>query len=143
MTFKLPNLITSADKWLSEDAESTYGLISDMFNHYRRSFPRLDIYAKDSEYLVDADLPGVDQKDVEITLDDNILTIKGKKETSSERKEKDYYTHERFVGTFQRSITLPSDIKEQDIDASFENGVLHIRIPKNGAKNVKKIEIKS
>jgi HSP20 family protein len=88
------------------------------------------------------DLPGLSKKDVEIDIDNNILVIKGNKELEKEHKDSRYYTRERFYGAFQRSFSLPTGIKESEIDASFKDGVLTVKIPKKEASHMKTIQIK-
>lgn len=129
--FNLPNLAKFKD---DSTWSSHYGLLDNILDHYGKLFPRLDLSEQDTAYLLDVDLPGMEQKNIEIKLADDKLTIKGKKETTSDQKDTNYYRQERFVGTFARSITLPNDIKRDDISASFKAGVLHITIPKNGIK---------
>jgi len=103
--------------------------------------PRIDISETDSEYKIEAELPGINQKEIDVKIDNNILTIKGKKEDIKEEKEKNYHLRERYYGAFQRSISLPNNIEPEKIKASFENGVLNISVPKSDNRTPKKIEI--
>ena len=103
--------------------------------------PRIDISETDAAYKIEAELPGINQKDIDVKIDNNILTIKGKKEDIKEEKEKNYHLRERYYGAFQRSISLPNNIEPEKIKASFENGVLNISVPKNDKRTPKKIEI--
>jgi HSP20 family protein len=103
--------------------------------------PRIDISETDSEYKIEAELPGINQKEIDVKIDNNILTIKGKKEDIKEEKEKNYHLRERYYGAFQRSISLPNNIDPEKIKASFENGVLNISVPKSDKRTPKKIEI--
>lgn len=103
--------------------------------------PRIDISETDSEYKIEAELPGINQKEIDVKIDNNILTIKGKKEDVKEEKEKNYHLRERYYGAFQRSISLPNNIEPEKIKASFENGVLNISVPKSDKRTPKKIEI--
>lgn len=103
--------------------------------------PRIDISETDAAYKIEAELPGINQKEIDIKIDNNILTIKGKKEDIKEEKEKNYHLRERYYGAFQRSISLPNNIEPEKIKASFENGVLNISVPKNDKRTPKKIEI--
>ena len=100
--------------------------------------PRIDVSETDDEYKIEAELPGINQKEIDVKIDNNILTIKGKKEDTKEKKDKNYHLRERYYGTFQRSISLPSNIESDKIDASFKNGVLHIVVPKNVKRTPKK-----
>ena len=103
--------------------------------------PRIDISETDSEYKIEAELPGINQKEIDVKIDNNILTIKGKKEDIKEEKEKNYHLRERYYGAFQRSISLPNNIEPEKIKARFENGVLNISVPKSDKRTPKKIEI--
>ena len=103
--------------------------------------PRIDISETDNEYKIEAELPGINQKEIDVKIDNNILTIKGKKEDVKEEKEKNYHLRERYYGAFQRSISLPNNIEPEKIKASFENGVLNISVPKSDKRAPKKIEI--
>jgi HSP20 family protein len=100
--------------------------------------PRIDISETDNEYKIEAELPGINQKEIDVKIDNNILTIKGKKEDIKEEKEKNYHLRERYYGAFQRSISLPNNIEPEKIKASFENGVLNISVPKSDKRTPKK-----
>jgi len=106
-------------------------------------FPKVDIAETKDNFLITADLPGIDEKNVNITLDDGILTIKGEKKTDTEDKQGEFYSRERSYGEFQRSFEVPETIDENKIDASFSNGVLKVKMPKTpeAKKEVKKILI--
>jgi HSP20 family protein len=103
--------------------------------------PRIDISETDAAYKIEAELPGINQEELDVKIDNNILTIKGKKEDIKEEKEKNYHLRERYYGAFQRSISLPNNIEPEKIKASFESGVLNISVPKNDKRTPKKIEI--
>jgi HSP20 family protein len=108
-------------------------------------FPKVDIAETKEDFLITADLPGIDEKNVNITLDDGILTIKGEKKTDTEDKQGEFYSRERSYGVFQRSFEVPATINENKIGASFSNGVLKVKMPKTpeAKKEVKKILINS
>jgi HSP20 family protein len=109
--------------------------------------PRIDVTETKNEYCIDIDLPGLVQSDIEVRIDDNILTINGKREENFKQEEKDYHVRERYYGTMQRSIMLPSNINSDNINANLESGILHIKIPKQEKEKEKetskRIEIKS
>lgn len=107
--------------------------------------PQLDVAEDDKSFSVKVDLPGMDEKDVDITLSDRVLTIRGKKEEEKETKEKDYYRRERAYGSFRRSIEIPAAVDSSRIDASFKKGVLTIDLPKTkeAQDKVKHIEVKA
>ena len=92
--------------------------------------PSIDVSETDSEIKVEAELPGVDQKDVEVVVADNLLTIKGEKRAEKEERKKDYHLIERSYGGFARSITLPFAAEPDKAKASFKNGVLTVTLPK-------------
>jgi len=92
--------------------------------------PRFEVSEVDGAIMVEAELPGMDEKDVQVTLQDNILTIKGEKKQEQETKKKNCYISERSYGSFQRSLQLGSGIDESKISAAFKKGVLTVTIPK-------------
>ena len=156
MTFNLPSLLKSETGSLWKNRRDIDNILDDVFTNFYQSLPslptsqnidgtflpRIDISETDSAYHLEIEIPGIDRKDIDIRSENNILTITGKKESSSDHKERNYYAQERFYGTFKRSITLPSNIAEDDIDANFKDGVLEITIPKKEQKNAKRIEVK-
>ncbi len=106
--------------------------------------PSIDVYETDKDITVEVELPGMDEKDIDITINDNVLTISGKKESEVTEKDKSYYRHELSYGSFQRSIELPGDIDEDKIEATYKKGVLKVVLPKTeqSVSQRKKIEIK-
>lgn len=107
--------------------------------------PAMDLVEKDEAYEVTAELPGIDEKDVEIRLSNRTLTIKGEKAEEKEEKEKDYYLSERRYGSFQRSFQVPEGVDASKIEATFAKGVLKVTLPKtaDAQKAEKKIEVKA
>jgi HSP20 family protein len=104
--------------------------------------PKLDIAESDGEITVTAELPGVEQKDVEVTVRDDILTIRGEKKAEKETKEKDYHLVERSYGSFNRVLRLPPGVDAEKVRASIDKGVLTIVLPKAAQSQPKKVEIK-
>jgi len=104
--------------------------------------PVVDIAERDDEYLVKVELPGVNKDDVKITLESNILTIRGEKKQEKETKKENYHRVERSYGSFQRSFTLPTTVKSDKIDANFKDGVLMVSLPKAEEAKPKQIEVK-
>lgn len=92
--------------------------------------PRFDVSETEEAIVLEAELPGMDEKDVELTLQDNVLTIKGEKKREEETKKKNCYISERSYGHFQRSLQLGSNMDADKVDASFKKGVLTVTIPK-------------
>jgi HSP20 family protein len=103
----------------------------------------LDVAESDDDYMVKASLPGINPDDLEITFNDNRLTIKGEVKEDEELDEAQYHLRERRYGTFTRSIKLPSGIESDKIDAKYDDGVLKLRLPKVEEIKPKKIAIKN
>ncbi|GIK72427.1 MAG: Hsp20/alpha crystallin family protein [Caldilinea sp.] len=102
----------------------------------------LDVAEKDDAFIVKASVPGVPAEDVEVTLTDNVLTIKGEMKADKEINEENYHLRERRFGSFMRSVTLPTAVDADKIEAVNENGVLTLTLPKAEAVKPKKIEVK-
>jgi len=92
--------------------------------------PRVDVFEKNGDIVVKAELPGVKREDVKLSIDDGDLVIEGERKAESEVQEKDYYRMERAVGSFYRRLPLPTGVKAEQVQASFADGVLEVRIPK-------------
>ena len=105
--------------------------------------PRIDIEEDETAIHVKADIPGMDEKDLNVTLDDHYLIISGEKreEKKEENKKRNYVFSERRLGSFCRRIALPEGIKADEIKAEYKNGVLHVALPKDETAMPKKIEI--
>ena len=104
--------------------------------------PAFDISETEKEYVISGEIPGIEPKDLEVTLTDGILSIKGEKNQESEEKEENYHRVERHYGSFQRSFRLPDNISKEKLDASYKDGVLMLTLPKSEESEVKKIEVK-
>ncbi len=106
--------------------------------------PKVDVSETEKEVLITAELPGLEEKEVELLLTPETLTIKGEKRMESEEKERDYYRSERSYGSFCRTIGLPSGIDKDKAAATFKKGVLKVTLPKTvqAQKEVVKLEIK-
>ena len=107
--------------------------------------PQTDAGSTDEAYEIELELPSVEDKDIEVTVNENVLSVKGEKRTQLEKKEKTYYFSERVYGAFQRSFRLSGDVDADHIEATFNRGIPTIRLPtRAGAgKMVNRIEIKS
>ena len=123
------------------------GVFDDFFTHVKDSeFSRMkcDIYLKDDNYIMEMDIPGFNKEDVKIEVDDNdYLTITAEKSNESSDDEKEYVRKERCYGKYQRSFYV-GDIDKENIDASFENGILKVTMPKKQEEKSSKktIEVK-
>lgn len=107
--------------------------------------PAMDLVEKDGKYEITAELPGIDEKNVEIKLSNGTLTIKGEKSEEKEEREKEYYISERRYGSFHRSFRIPEGVDADKIEASFGKGVLTVTLPKSpqARQNEKKIKVKA
>ena len=107
--------------------------------------PLVDVTEDDSDIVVTAELPGLDEHDFEVALDHDTLTIRGEKHEEKEDRGKDFYRVERSYGSFQRVIPLPCEVEEDKAEATFRKGVLKVRLPKTAEarKAVKRIPVKA
>ena len=108
---------------------------------FGRWAPAVDLTESDSDVTVRAELPGLDPKDLDITIQGNMLTLAGEKQESAEEKGKDYACSERRFGAFRRSIRLPASIDPDKVTAKHENGVLTIKIEKLQAEKPRRIKV--
>ena len=104
--------------------------------------PAVDIVEQKDQYTVKVELPGVSKDDVKITMEDNVLTIRGEKKEEKETKEGSHHRIERSYGAFQRSFALPTTVKTDKIEASFKDGVLNVELPKSEEAKPKQIDVK-
>jgi HSP20 family protein len=105
--------------------------------------PPLDIAERNDAYVVTAEVPGIKPEQLEITLEDGVLTISGERHFEEGTKEAQYHRIERSYGPFRRSITLPTRVMADAIDASFEDGVLQVVVPKADEAKPKRIEVRT
>ncbi len=103
----------------------------------------VDVYETKEDVVVKAALPGIKPEQVDITISGNILSIRGESNEQNEVKEKDYVRKERRYGSFSRTVTLPDGLKGDKADATFENGMLTLRIPKSEETKPKTIKVKA
>jgi len=108
----------------------------------RRWIPAMDLVETDDHFVLKADLPGLSEGDVNIEVEDNVLTISGERKAQHEEKKEGYYRVERAYGSFRRSLTLPEGIDPADVQASFDRGVLEVRIPKPEERKPRRVSIK-
>jgi HSP20 family protein len=107
----------------------------------RRWIPAMDLVETEDHFVLKADLPGVSESDVNIELESNVLTISGERKTEHEAKKDGYYRLERSTGTFSRALTLPEGIDSGAVTASFDKGVLEVRIPKPAEAKPRRVQI--
>ena len=104
--------------------------------------PALDISERKDAYLVTVELPGVEPDDLQITLEDGLLTIQGERHFAHDSSEQQFHRVERRYGAFRRSITLPAQVQAEQIEASFDNGVLQVVVPKMEEAKPKRIQVR-
>ncbi len=125
-----------------DDFERT---IDNLFNGYsfESRIPAVDVKEEESRYLLEAELPGVSEKDVEVKVEENLLTISSVKNENKEEKREGYLIRERKSCDFTRSFVLPKEVDKEKISASYSNGVLLLEIPKLPKEEPRSIEIKT
>ena len=107
------------------------------------TLPAVDVRETESDYLMEVELPGLTEKDVEVKLDNNLLTISSGKDEKKEEKKNGYVLRERRASRFSRSFVLPESVDREKIGAEFKNGILHLTFPKVPAAKPKTIEVKA
>ncbi len=127
-------------------------LFGDLFDDFFRTdipavrsmMPAIDIVEEKDHYTIKADLPGMNQKDIKVELDEGVLRISGERNEEKKEQDKDnhYRYYERSFGSFERRFVLPREVKEDAIEAKYENGVLKITIPKAETRKAKEIAVK-
>ena|SRR3972149_737277 len=103
--------------------------------------PSVDIYETESDIVLKAELPEVNQKDIQINIEDNVLSLKGERKFEKETKEENFHRIERSYGSFSRSFTLPGSINKEKVKASYKNGVLKVTMPKKEESKPKQITV--
>ncbi len=109
----------------------------------RQVVPVLDVAETDVQIVVRADIPGIDQADIDISVADDVLTIRGEKKQACEEAGKTFHVAERSYGTFSRSVRLPAGVNVDNVQASYKKGVLEIILPKKEESKSKKVQIKT
>ncbi len=128
--------------------------IDRLFDDFTRGFPTfgngkadllpsMDVTETDKQIEITAELPGLEEKDVQINVADNLLTIRGEKKAEKEEKDKDYRLIERSYGSFERTLELPDGVNTDAIQASIAKGVLKVTVPKPAPAQSKKIDVKA
>jgi HSP20 family protein len=105
--------------------------------------PAVDMIDRDDEIVLRADLPGLDEKDIEVRVQNGTLAIRGERKEEKEEKKEDYYCSERSYGAFVRTLTLPAAVEADKVKASFKNGVLEVHLPKAKEAKGRRIEVRA
>jgi HSP20 family protein len=107
----------------------------------RRWLPAMDLVEADDHYVLRADLPGLSEADVNIEVEDDVLTVSGERKAEHEQRGEGYHRLERSYGSFSRSLTLPEGVDPEAVQATFDRGVLEVRIPKPEQKKPRRVSI--
>lgn len=137
------------DPWA--DLKNLQEEINDLFNYdrlpttaglFERSVtPAIDFLEAENEYIVTCELPGLDEKDVDVSIASNVLTIKGNKSTDKEEKKGKFYKKEMWTGSFQRTLSLPAMVDGEKVSAKLENGILNVTLPKKEEMKPRQISV--
>jgi HSP20 family protein len=138
------NLIEEARKEMEDVFRRLFGPIEKVKGEDKLAAwsPRVDVSETDNEFVVVADIPGVEPKDVEVTIHEGVLSFKGEKKEEREEKNKNYHRMERFVGSFFRQIPLPAGADEEKVTATFNNGTITVHVPKKPGMKPRRVEVK-
>lgn len=139
----LSSMHQELDRWMDNviqqfgmpSLEGRFGNLPDLLQ------PQLDISEHDSEYVISVEVPGVEENDITLTLDDHRLVIEGEKRQENRSEDNKFHRVERSYGRFRRVLDLPADAMDEDIDASFNNGILTVRIPRTEQAKASRREI--
>lgn len=119
-------------------------LVDQMWGGRQESWlPAVDVFDNKESVVVKAELAGMDPDDIQIEVEDNVLTVKGERRFEEKVDEERYYRVERRYGSFQRSLALPQGVKPEDISASYDDGILTVTVPKAEEEKPKRIEVKA
>lgn len=127
--------------FLGRDMSRVFGSWPELEDNLTASYP-VDISEKNNTIVVDAELPGFDKKDIDLSVDNGVLSISAERTEKKNGKDEKQHLHERRYTKVQRQFTLPSDVDEKKATVTFENGVLHLELPKVGEAKARKIPVK-
>ncbi len=135
-------------RWISQVQREINRLFEEAFPErelepisLKRWYPKLDMVETKDEIIVRADLPGVKQSDIDVSVSNGNLVIRGERKEEKEIKEENYYRREREYGAFRRTIPLPSGVNAEQIKATYQNGVLEVKFPKPEEAKAKQVKI--
>jgi HSP20 family protein len=126
----------------NDDLDFFDRLWPDFSGHYGADWaPKVDFFEKDGNYHLTAEVPGMSKDDMSVSIHEGLVTVSGKRESSKEEKEGNYYMKESQYGSFSRSFRLPGEVDEEKVDATYKDGVLSVVMPKKEDSKTKKIEV--
>jgi len=134
----------SFERWWGEELEDLFENLPEASRGRGETFrwaPRVETFQKNGSYVVKADLPGVNAKDIHVTVDGGYLNIRGERKTDRETRKKNLHRRELFYGSFQRSLPIPKGLKAEEIKAKYHDGVLEITAPLEKALPARELKI--
>jgi HSP20 family protein len=137
------NGMTNLRKEMNHLFDRFWGESSEEFPGFGEWIPAIDILEKDNFLVITLEIPGIDPKEVKVSIKDLVLMIQGEKKLEKEFKEERFHKMERSYGTFSRNILLPTGVDEKNVEASFKNGILTVTLPKLATAKGKQIPIKT
>ncbi|MGD0384466.1 MAG: Hsp20/alpha crystallin family protein [Thermoguttaceae bacterium] len=140
----LSTLRNEMDRLFDSFVREPFGMLDwPAFMGGEKWWPAVDVAESDKEVIVRAEIPGIDPKELDVTVTGNQLVVSGEKKESTEKKDKGFYHNETRYGSFRRVIPLPEGVDSEHVDAQYANGVLTLKLQKTPAAAAKKIEIKT
>ncbi len=131
------------DKWFEDFFRRPFPSAMPRFSIEEVEFsPAIDIYEEENDVVLKAELPGMKKEDIDISLTDDTITISGEKRAEHKTERKNFYRYESSYGSFCRTMSLPSDIRQDKVKAEFKDGVLEVRMPKTEDAKKKQVKIK-
>jgi len=136
--------LSTVQKEMDDMFRRVFGLLpTGLFRRELRGewYPSIDTFMRENQLVVRADIPGVDPRNVDISVTGNVLTVKGERKSDVEEKKEGYLFHETTLGTFERSITLPEGVDTAKVHASYKNGVIEITMPAKAEALPRKVKV--
>lgn len=133
------------DKWIEDVMRRPFSVFSQPLMRFTPSeeiMPSVDIFEEKGDVVIRAELPGIGKEDIDVTLTDETITISGEKKKEEEVKKKDYYRWECSYGSFNRTFSLPAEVRPDKVKTKMKDGVLEIRIPKTEEAKKKEVKVK-
>ena len=127
---------------LMNDFDRVFGSFFDDLPRWESRKPPVDVREENDKYVVEIELPGLTEKNIDVKVEENLLTISSVSDEKEEEKKNGYLIRERRSSRFSRSFVLPKDVQKDNIDASFKNGILTLEVPRAPKEQPKKIEVK-
>ena len=141
--FPMLGLRSEMDRLFDSFLREPFGSLTTRMGDVAAWTPAVDLSETEKEYTVRAEVPGIDPKQIEVSISDNVLTIAGEKKEKTEKKEKNYHFSESYYGSFRRTVPLPAAVDSDKVTAEYADGVLTVKVLKVEEARPKKVEIKT